>query len=152
MCIHNNIRLQKLQRHSVLFLFVFFYSSCPSRLWRRSRTSPRGGLWSGLRLRKVPAIRVQSVSLRPLETRCPGTCQNTIASSAPSQLLEMCWTPQRGLSSALQVRCSHIQEKVGRSVCDVDPCWVLPAPFLCLVKYNPWWQLWENGYLSYLFD
>lgn len=89
------------------FMFILFYSLCPSRLWRRLKTSPRGGLWSGLRRRRVPVTWVQSVTLRPLGTRCPGTCPNTIASSAPSQPLEMCWTRQRGPSSASQVRCSR---------------------------------------------
>lgn len=44
-------------------------------------------------------------------TRCPGTCRDTTASSVPSRPLEMCWTPRRGPSSALQVQSSHRQKK-----------------------------------------
>lgn len=90
-----------------------------SRQWRRWRRSPSGGLWSGRHRRRAPAIWVQLAALRPLETRCPGTCPNTIASRDPSRPLETCWTQQRGPSSASQVPCSHRKENRGRSEGDV---------------------------------
>lgn len=115
---------------SVFFLLVLrgFVSLCfsllpthfQSRPWRRWRTSPRGGLWSGRRRRRAPATWARWLTLRHLETRCPGTCPNTIAWSAPSQPPETCWTRQRGPSSALQVRCFTRKENRSRSVCEGD--------------------------------
>ena len=111
----------------VLLLFTHWFSSRP---WRRWRTSPRGGLWSGRRRRRAPVTWARWVTLRHLETRCPGTCPNTIAWSAPSQPPETCWTRQRGPSSALQVRC-FTQKEVEVSVRGMYvSLYVLPTIFL----------------------
>lgn len=107
-------------RGFVSLCFSLLPTHFQSRPWRRWRTSPRGGLWSGRRRRRAPATWARWLTLRHLETRCPGTCPNTIAWSAPSQPPETCWTRQRGPSSALQVRCFTRKENRSRSVCEGD--------------------------------